>query len=732
MPSKNFLEPLKLVLNQARKAAIAGRLATPDEADTGGTFALRLAVVIAALAILYSRTPITFIHPQFLGEDAYWFRFARLYGWGSFQLSPGVVGYLCSAQSIVALLANLFNPAFAAAIYCYTAIFLTLTVVWLATSPRLDIPCKPLLALAVVVVPMGYEVLGTLDYIQWTLPLGVFALLFMHASRSTAVLAGEAALTGITSGTGPFSVYLAPLFLWQTVRASPGKDRRRMIVLTVINGLGLLIQFWMVGYAQFHTDLAAQQAAPLAPLPWTLWVNTPFLKWMTDFGPFSRCFHGLHGAIIGLACTVMAIWLACKKPYRTQKIFILFFAAIIAVSGMHRFHAVLDATAGDQTTRYFYAGSVLIIWFICCLTIWRPLRMPLTVFVVLTELLLLRAIAGTPLVRADLQWPVWGRYVSSGLPVIFPVIFFGVPVDGYVGMPAIRTGPLSRYAPWAGHSIAGLAPFAPSSSCTGTINPAEAVVAPNTSDAYSWVTGLPSAYLWVITGSAWDESAKRPPKLVLLVDSSGQVTEFGFPGFKQPGGSPFRHAGWQSIFFKPDGGMMRAYAVLNNGKSICALPGQQLLPSLHVPINQPSTLKQISEVVPVVPGSLIVQRFIPSHTLHAMSVQMVDGGITPGEYQIFWRVDARTKGHIVMLGSGEIAADSVVDWLPIDMPVSTTSSAVPDEVEVAFWTDAKTVTTRPASLPLFLPSAADHDPPAEIGGAPAPNGSQLHFSVTYN
>jgi hypothetical protein len=66
------------------------------------------------------------------------------------------------------------------------------------------------------------------------------------------------------------------------------------------------------------------------------------------------------------------------------------------------------------------------------------------------------------------------------------------------------------------------------------------------------------------------------------------------------------------------------------------------------------------------------------------------------------------------------------------MPVSTTSSAVPDEVEVAFWTDAKTVTTRPASLPLFLPSAADHDPPAEIGGAPAPNGSQLHFSVTYN
>jgi len=101
----------------------------------------RITIVILALAVLYLRTPITFIHPFFNAEDAYWFRFSRLDVWSSFPLSAKYTGYLCSAQVIVALVASMFNPAFAAAIYCYTAFFLTLIIVWLATSPRLEIPC---------------------------------------------------------------------------------------------------------------------------------------------------------------------------------------------------------------------------------------------------------------------------------------------------------------------------------------------------------------------------------------------------------------------------------------------------------------------------------------------------------------------------------------------------------------------------------------------------------------
>jgi hypothetical protein len=40
------------------------------------------------------------------------------------------------------------------------------------TSPRLDILCKPLLAISIVVVLMNYEELGTLTNIQWILPIG--------------------------------------------------------------------------------------------------------------------------------------------------------------------------------------------------------------------------------------------------------------------------------------------------------------------------------------------------------------------------------------------------------------------------------------------------------------------------------------------------------------------------------------------------------------------------------
>jgi hypothetical protein len=694
----------------------------PKLNSPGWAFAIRTAVVIAALGILYLRSPITFIHPQFVVEDGYWFKFSRLDGWASFPQSAKVTSYLGSAQIIVALFASLFNPAFSAAIFCYTAVSITLTVVWLVTSPRLDMPCKPLLALAVVIVPMGYEVLGTLDYIQWVLPVGVFALLFMRASRSTIVLAGEAVLAGVTSVTGPFSIYLAPLFLWQAVRASPGKDRRRMIVLTVINGLGALIQFWFMGLAQILTSLvaphAAPHAAPLPQFPWTLWVNTPFLKLMTDFGPFSRAFHGLQGALIALAFTAIAILLACIKPYRTQKIFVLFFAAIITVSGMYRVRDILNVLADGTSTRYFYVGSVLVIWFICCLTTWRPLRIPLTIFAGLTELLLLPVIAGTPMATADLQWPVWGRYVTSGVPVIFPV----APANWFVSMPAVHTGPLARFAQWAGHPIADLATLTPPSSCDGTINTPVPLVAIN----LNWASGLSAPNLWMISGSAWDKSANKLPKLVLLVDSSGQVTAFGFPGFRQPGARQFRHAGWQSIFYAPASNVFHAYAVLDDGHSICPLPGAQ-----YLPISQPLISPQFVEGAGIVPGNPIVQRFKPSHTLHGISVRFIDWAVTPSKYPISWRVDARTNGKIVELGSGAISADTVVDWGPIDLPISEASSAVPDEVDVTFWTDAKSVTIHPAGLPLFLPSSTDNDPPAQIGGVKAPKGSQLSLSVAY-
>jgi hypothetical protein len=93
--------------------------------------------------------------PTILERGRHFFYSAYDDGWRG--LVEPLAGYLCSLQRLVALVARLFSPTRGPAIYDYTAVFLTLLIIWLATSPRLDMP---LLGIAVVVVPRGYEVLG--------------------------------------------------------------------------------------------------------------------------------------------------------------------------------------------------------------------------------------------------------------------------------------------------------------------------------------------------------------------------------------------------------------------------------------------------------------------------------------------------------------------------------------------------------------------------------------------
>jgi hypothetical protein len=150
-----------------------------------------------------------------------------------------------------------------------------------------------------------------------------------------------------------------------------------------------------------------------------------------------------------------------------------------------------------------------------------------------------------------------------------------------------------------------------------------------------------------------------------------------------------------------------------------------------LPVDKPAISQQFVEGVPILPGAPIMQRFKPAHALHGISVRMVDWGLTPSKYQISWRVDARTEGDVQQLGSGEFPAETIVDWGPIDLPISQAPATVADEVDVTLWTDAKSVTTRPVGVPLFLPSSADNDPAAEIGQTQAADRAQISLKVTY-
>jgi hypothetical protein len=544
-------------LDPAIRAFVTVPAALRHRAGRDFTLPIRIATVLAALAILYVRSPITFIHPQLFVEDAYLFHASRFIGWAG--VSINWAGYLVVAQFLVALFASYFSPVYAAALFCYAAIAFALIDVWIVTSPRLDLPCKPLLALAIVIVPSGQEELGVLAYIQWIMPIGVFAFLFMRAAKFPIILLLEAAFAFVSAVSGPFSIFLAPLFVWQMIRERDEHNRLRLIALTTVNNTGALVQLIVIA-----RHPAAINQSVSAPYSWMDWVDLPFWRWMSDFGPVYKIFAGPSGTVLALLCLTIAVMLALRPPYRTQKIFMLFFSVAVAVSGMYKFRTSLGGQLFNQ--RYFYAGSVFAIWFICCLFTTPSARKAMICIIATLELLLLPAVANTPKNPRDTEWPVWAGYISSGLPVIIPIAAPG----WYIGIPAAQNGPLASFAGWISHGVPGL-PGGASGACGGTMGSAHQLV--NIQDP-SALGGLHhSERLWATSGWAWDNAANAQVKLVVLVNAANTLVGFGLPGFRhQDGGAPPRSA-WNAVLETNPGAGLHAYTILQDGTR-CPLPGQ--------------------------------------------------------------------------------------------------------------------------------------------------------------
>ncbi|WP_040771863.1 hypothetical protein, partial [Rhodopseudomonas sp. B29] len=353
-------------------------------------------------------------------------------------------GYLVFAQMLVGIIVcNLAPVPAAPMLFNYAAVALTLLVVWMVTSPRLELPYKPLLGIAIVIVPMGYEELGTLTNIQWVLPIGAFALLFMRPPASIAGAVAEAAFLGVTALSGPFSIFLTPLFAARAWMARDAANRRRLIVLSCIVALGALIQIAVISRNPSILNLVAP-----TPYSWTVWVNLPFSQITTTFGPrVSQLFRADSGAALGLGLLLIAVVLAWLPPYRAQKLFMLAFGLAIVLSGMYKFRAALETQYASN--RYFYAASVFALWFICCLSGRRYVRTVFAGLVLVTELLLLPLIANTPRFAKDLEWPVWASYLNSGLAVIIPT----TPTGFYLSLPASKDGPLAQFRSWPDRNI---------------------------------------------------------------------------------------------------------------------------------------------------------------------------------------------------------------------------------------------------------------------------------------
>jgi hypothetical protein len=698
----------------ARSEASAGLLTsfTTMLSEYNSRLAIRITVVLIALAVLYLRTSTTFTTPQFWGEDIIFFDESRAYGW--FSLLTAVAGWLAGVQFFVACLASYFNPIYAPAIYNGSAIALTLLVVWMTTSPRLDMPYKPLLALALVVVPMAYEEVGTITNSQWILPIGAVALMFMRPAASPGILLLEVAFVSLTAFSGPFALFLTPMFLWRLLTAERGSSRRRFLILTTVSGIGAISQ----GVSLLLNPSILSSVAP-APFHWTTWVNLPFTQWMTTFGPVSKLFKGTFGFALGLGLLLVAFGLACQKPYRTQKLFMMFFSCAIVASALYKFRDALGTQTAAQ--RYFYFGGVFALWFICCLSNRPYFRTAFAASVGLIEIALLPIVANTPRITKDLQWPVWSSYLSSGLATIIP----SSPDGWYIHSPPSSSGPLSSFASWLGRDIAELSDRVDDTACSGTAGPVSPL-GPVSMLQHARASELPKD-MWTIRGSAWNTKQNQPVQLVVLANDKNRVVGFGFPGFQASNASAPLHSGWIGIFPSDPDQTLRAFGIVNNGQSICLLANKRYFPTKI----QPLASNQFIEGIKIIPGMEIVQRFKTSYRLEGIAINLVTWGLQPSPYNIRWKVVGYSGTQTTELGAGAIESTGITDWLRFEFPISKVPSDVPDLVEVIFRADGDQAPSAPVGLPIYRPTPNSTATAVELGGIPVHSGGLLGLDLSY-
>jgi hypothetical protein len=512
-----------------------------SQIDDGRYLWLRSGITLLAAAILYQRLPGYFNHPQFWAEDGLAWIQTHIYGTRSLWFP--LPGYLVVGYRLVALAATLFPVKAAPAVYIYGSIVETLAIVWMATSRRLLLPMRPIIALAIVTPVQGIFTLGTLANTQWILPVGGFLLLFM-APAAVWVTALEAGFVLVVSLTGPFSIFLAPLFAMQTVLVRKETAQcRRMALLAAVVTLGALAQILTI---TTHLD-EALAAGDKVPFTLATLFTMPVHQTFVPLGRYvvSEYFWIPFSVVIAAA----AIIFAARKPYRAQKIFMLAFAGMVVVAGMQKSGVDFDESFG---LRYFYIAAVMVPWFICCVARTNLGR------VLCTTIAIAFGVVGTDYSRnsemntIDLRWSYWSDFVYSGLPFTYA----SSPPGWHLNIPASPEGPLSSYAGWPGKKLANLTAIDGrcDDNATFSITPLNATHFSNVPHVNDYEGVQPR---WVISGTENNKAIQ----LIVITNRDQIVQGFGFPtGYDDQ---------WISTVAAEPGEPLSTYGIRRNGESAC-------------------------------------------------------------------------------------------------------------------------------------------------------------------
>jgi hypothetical protein len=324
----------------------------------------RLMLVAACAVLLALRKPWALHTPQLWAEDGSIFltqdEQMGVRAWwepynGYLHLLPRLIAWVASHTA---------DPAWWPAIYNGLAFAISVGLFARLASPRVELPAKPWLMLALVCTVGTGEVLINVTNLQWVTAFFLLIQLFTTPARNAWQRAADLAILLLVGLNGPFAIMFAPLFAWRAWRERNGDT---VLALGAISLCALVQGRLLLSTGPGMNLYGGGQ--PFSLLTFCSIIGSRLVSW-PFLGPYAvRTLPPWSHAIIGVVVIVpLLLWALRRDERHRWRVMIVAAFCLITAASVYRARADTwtrdDLTNGD---RYFYIPRVLLTW----LVIWE-------------------------------------------------------------------------------------------------------------------------------------------------------------------------------------------------------------------------------------------------------------------------------------------------------------------------------------------------------------------------
>lgn len=310
-------------------------------------------VAATVVGVLFARRPEAIYRPQFWAEDMLFLIGAEKWGIASWWTPQA--GYFQLIPRLVAWSASFLDPLLQPSAFLVAWFAVMLLTVQSCFSHRHDLPHKPLLAAALVLVPHTGEVFFNLTNAQWIAAIGLFLTTMKRDPTNGSDWISDLSWLVFAGLSGPFIILALPLLVFRAVRRKTVESTFLLVgaaLVSTAQGWSILRNPPAMTFVEpVHVQRLFAMAALRLPLN-------------AFFG--AALVHGARSILILAGCSVLGLLVSQVIISGGNRILIaaiLFFLAASVAAAEFRMRFDLwgdgDLINGD---RYFFIPKVLLLW----------------------------------------------------------------------------------------------------------------------------------------------------------------------------------------------------------------------------------------------------------------------------------------------------------------------------------------------------------------------------------